>query len=70
MLHIDDSNHNFKEQTAIINKKIATLNNIIDTPPEPKRKIGFNRLIAWDAGDAQQQALIPIKSHQDADPKR
>jgi len=41
MLHIDDTNHNFAEQTDIINKIIASLSNLIEKPPEPKRKIGF-----------------------------
>jgi phage regulator Rha-like protein len=42
MLHIDDTNINFKEHAAIINEIITKLNNLIETPPEPKRKIGFN----------------------------
>jgi len=41
MLHIDDTNHNFVEHVAIINEIVTRLNNLIDTPPEPKRKIGF-----------------------------
>ncbi|MCL2792841.1 MAG: ORF6N domain-containing protein [Spirochaetaceae bacterium] len=41
MLHIDDTSHNFVEHAAIINEIIGTLNNMIETPPEPKRKIGF-----------------------------
>ncbi|MCL2763353.1 MAG: ORF6N domain-containing protein [Treponema sp.] len=42
MLHIDDTNHNFAEHTAIINEIITNLNNLIKTPPKPSRKIGFN----------------------------
>jgi phage regulator Rha-like protein len=42
MLHIDDTNHNFANHAAIINEIITKLNNIIETPPKPKRKIGFN----------------------------
>ena len=42
MLHIDDTNYNFAKQAEIINKVIASLNNLIETPAEPKRKIGFN----------------------------
>ena len=42
MLHIDDTNHNLADQAAIINEIITKLNNLIKTPPKPKRKIGFN----------------------------
>ena len=42
MLHIDDTNRNIEEHAAMINKIITTLNNLIDTPPKPKRRIGFN----------------------------
>ena len=42
MLHIDDTNHNFANHAAIINEIITKLNNLIETPPKPKRKIGFN----------------------------
>jgi hypothetical protein len=42
MLHIDDTNHNFEEHVTIINEIITKLNNLIETPPKPKRKIGFN----------------------------
>ncbi|MCL2382417.1 MAG: ORF6N domain-containing protein [Treponema sp.] len=42
MLHIDDTNHNLDEHTAIINEIITRLNNLIETPAKPKRKIGFN----------------------------
>ena len=42
MLHIDDTNHNISKHAAIINEIIANLNNLIVTPPKPKRKIGFN----------------------------
>ena len=42
MLHIDDTSHNFAEQTKTINRIISTLNNLIETPPKPKRRIGFN----------------------------
>jgi len=42
MLHIDDTNHNFEDHAAIINAVITKLNNLIETPPKPKRKIGFN----------------------------
>jgi len=41
MLHIDDTNHNFAEQAAIINQIITSLNNLITQPPKTKR-IGFN----------------------------
>jgi len=41
MLHIDDTNRNFSEQAAIINKIITSLNNLIAKPPKTKR-IGFN----------------------------
>ena len=41
-LHIDDTNHNFAEHTATINEIISRLNNLIETPPKPKRRIGFN----------------------------
>ena len=42
MLHIDDTSHNFAKHAAIINEIITKLNNLIETPPKPKRKIGFN----------------------------
>ena len=42
MLHIDDTNHNFANHAAIINEIITKLNNLIETPPKPKKKIGFN----------------------------
>ncbi len=42
MLHIDDTSHNFSKHAAIINEIIANLSNLIETPPKPKRKIGFN----------------------------
>jgi phage regulator Rha-like protein len=42
MLHIDNTNHNFAEHTALIDEIISTLNNLIATPTPPKRKIGFN----------------------------
>ena len=42
MLHIDDTNHNFEEYAVTINKIIITLNNLIETPPKPKKRIGFN----------------------------
>ena len=42
MLHIDNTSHNFSKQAAIINEIIANLNNLIETPPKPKRRIGFN----------------------------
>jgi len=41
MLHIDDTNHNFSKQTAVINKIIISLNNLIKQPPKT-RSIGFN----------------------------
>jgi len=41
MLHIDDTKHNFTNQTAIINKIIIALNNLREEPPKTK-KIGFN----------------------------
>jgi phage regulator Rha-like protein len=42
MLHIDDTSHNLAEHAATINEIITKLNNLIETPPKPKRKIGFN----------------------------
>jgi phage regulator Rha-like protein len=42
MLHIDDTSHNLADHAAIINEIITKLNNLIETPPKPKRKIGFN----------------------------
>ena len=42
MLHIDDTSHHLAEHAAMINKIITKLNNLIETPPKPKRKIGFN----------------------------
>jgi phage regulator Rha-like protein len=42
MLHIDDTNLNLAEHAAMINKIITRLNNLIETPPKPKGKIGFN----------------------------
>ncbi|MCL2193868.1 MAG: ORF6N domain-containing protein [Treponema sp.] len=42
MLHIDDTNHNLAEHAATINEIITRLNNFVETPPKPKRKIGFN----------------------------
>jgi len=41
MLHIDDTSHNFEEHAAIINEIIAKLNNLIETPPKAKGRIGF-----------------------------
>ncbi|MDR2576417.1 MAG: ORF6N domain-containing protein [Treponema sp.] len=41
MLHIDDTNHNFTNQTAVINEIILALNNLIKKPPKT-RPIGFN----------------------------
>jgi len=41
MLHIDDTNHNFAKQAAIINEIITNLNNLIEHPPKTKT-IGFN----------------------------
>jgi len=41
MLHIDDTKHNFTNQTAIINEIIIALNNLREEPPKTKR-IGFN----------------------------
>ena len=42
MLHIDDTSHHLAEHAAMINKIITKLNNLIETPPKPKSKIGFN----------------------------
>ena len=42
MLHIDDTNHNLAEHTAIINEIVTRLNNLIEAPPKNKRKIGFH----------------------------
>ena len=41
MLHIDDTNHNLAAHTAAINEIIDNLNNLIEKPPAPRRKIGF-----------------------------
>ena len=43
MLHIDDTSHNFAEHATMINEIIKRLNNLIETPPKPKRRIGFNQ---------------------------
>jgi hypothetical protein len=42
MLHIDNTNHNFAKHAATINNIITSLNNLIETPPKSKRRIGFN----------------------------
>jgi phage regulator Rha-like protein len=42
MLHIDDTSNNLAEHAATINEIITKLNNLIESPPKPKRKIGFN----------------------------
>ncbi|MCL2878616.1 MAG: ORF6N domain-containing protein [Treponema sp.] len=42
MLHIDKTNHNFAGQGAKINKIIEALNNLVEAPQKPKRRIGFN----------------------------
>jgi len=42
MLHIDDTNYNLADHAATINEIITRLNNLIETPQKPKRKIGFN----------------------------
>jgi len=42
MLHIDDTSHNLSEHAATINEIITKLNNLIESPPKTKRKIGFN----------------------------
>jgi len=42
MLHINDTNKNFKEHKKIINEIITNLNNLIEAPPKQNRKIGFN----------------------------
>ena len=41
MLHIDDTNHHFSKHATMINEIITNLSNLIETPPKPKRKIGF-----------------------------
>jgi hypothetical protein len=41
MLHIDDTSLNLTEHAAMINKIIATLNNLIEKPPKTKT-IGFS----------------------------
>ena len=41
MLHIDDTKHNLAKHAATINNIISSLNNLIETPPKPKRRIGF-----------------------------
>jgi hypothetical protein len=42
MLHIDNTNHNFAKHVATINNIMTSLNNLIETPPKSKRRIGFN----------------------------
>jgi hypothetical protein len=42
IMHIDDTNRNLADHAAIINEIITKLNNLIEAPPKPKRKIGFN----------------------------
>jgi hypothetical protein len=42
MLHIDDTSLNLEEHSVTINEIITRLNKLTETPPEPKRKIGFN----------------------------
>jgi len=42
LLNIDNTKHNFAKHAAIINEIITKLNNLIDTPQKPKRRIGFN----------------------------
>jgi phage regulator Rha-like protein len=42
MLHIDDTNCNLSKHAEIINEIITKLSNLIETPPKPKRRIGFN----------------------------
>jgi len=42
MLHIDDTSRNLADHAATINEIITKLNNLIEAPPKPKRKIGFN----------------------------
>jgi phage regulator Rha-like protein len=42
MLHMNNTDRKFAKNTAIINEIISSLNNLIETPPKPKRKIGFN----------------------------
>jgi len=41
MLHIDDTGHNLSNHAAAISEIITRLNNMIETPPAVKRKIGF-----------------------------
>jgi hypothetical protein len=41
MLHIDDTNLNISSHAATINEIIDKLNNLIETPPKPRSKIGF-----------------------------
>ncbi|WP_461256821.1 ORF6N domain-containing protein [Treponema sp. R80B11-R83G3] len=42
ILHIDDTKHNFSKHAEIINEIITKLSNLIETPPKPKRRIGFS----------------------------
>jgi phage regulator Rha-like protein len=42
MLHIDDTKHNFSKHAEIINEIITKLSKLIETPPQPKRRIGFS----------------------------
>ena len=41
-LHIDDTNANLSQHTSAINDIITALSNLIEAPPKPMRKIGFN----------------------------
>ena len=41
MLHISNTSQKYNKQAQIINDIIASLDNLIEKPPEPKRRIGF-----------------------------
>ncbi|MDR0803559.1 MAG: ORF6N domain-containing protein [Rickettsiales bacterium] len=41
MLHIDDTNNNIEQHAVSINEIIEALNNLINKPEPPRRKIGF-----------------------------
>ena len=42
MLHIENSDHKFSEHDKKIRQIIQALNNLIQKPPKPAKRIGFN----------------------------
>jgi len=42
MFHIENTDRKFSEHDKTINQIIIALNNLLEIPPKPKRKIGFN----------------------------